>query len=195
VNMDENINLEQQEQAPSCKELVLDYKDKTTNSIVRFFNVSYVILTLIQYLYYVFYVTYNILKNGLDYPISILFLVAVVIYTAILVACAIMSSTMKSARKRIKKSMKAFRYLKRSITIISSIVAIIALITAIQSDTLEGWTLFISIFSLILNFIKIVFSLLLMFVSTGVTLLKISAKQGTKYIKKQKALYDEQKKN
>ena len=141
----------EKEKKPSLKELILDYKDKKTRPIKRFFNTLYVVFTLAAYIYYVVYGVTHIVKNGLENPISILLLIAIIIYTLILAICAIMSSSIKTAKKRIKKSMKVFKFFKRSITVISSAVAIVALIATLQAEQTSGWVIFVSIMSLLLK--------------------------------------------
>ncbi len=183
----EDLEKENQVKKPTFKEMVLDYKDKTVGPIVKLFNVIYVVTTLLAYFYYVFYVITYIYKNGTDSTISILLMVAVGIYTLILVACAIISSSIKTAKKRIRKALKAFRFFKRSITIVSSVVAVMALISTLQAENTSGWAVFVSIFSLVTNFIKIMFSILTMGISAGTSVLKFGAKASIKYYKKQKA--------
>ncbi len=180
--------MDQEQKKPSFKELFLDYKDKKTRPIKRFFNTTYVVFTLIAYIYYLVYAVMHIVKNGLDNPISILLLTAVIIYTLILAVCAIISSSMKTAKKRIKKSLRVFKIFKRSITIISSVVAVVALITALQSETMSGWTMFVSITSLILNFFKISFALMGIMFTAGTSALKFGAKRTIKHIKKELAI-------
>ena len=181
--MEEDIFEEQKK--PTLKELIFDYKDKKTRPIKRFFNTTYVVTTLLAYFYYVFYVTRYLVKNGVDTPISIMLLIAVSIYTLILVVCAVMSSSIKTAKKRIKRSMRVFKYFKRSITIISSVVAVMALISTLQAEQTSGWAVFVSIVSLILNFLKIMFSLMFMGLSAGTSALKFGAKQTIKHVKKE----------
>jgi len=180
--------MDQEQKKPSFKELFLDYKDKKTRPIKRFFNTTYVVFTLIAYIYYLVYAVMHIVKNGLDNPISVLLLTAVIIYTLILAVCAIISSSMKTAKKRIKKSLRVFKIFKRSITIISSVVAVVALITALQSETMSGWTMFVSITSLILNFFKISFALMGIMFTAGTSALKFGAKRTIKHIKKELAI-------
>ncbi len=179
--MDENIEVEKK---PTLKEMILDYKDKKTRPIIRFFNTIYVVTTLLSYFYYVFYVVRTILKTGLENPISIMLLIALIIYTLILVVCAVISSSMKTAKKRIKRSLRVFKMFKRSITIVSSAVAVMALISTLQAETTSGWTVFVSILSLIMNFFKIMFSLFTMALTAGTSALKFGAKQAVKHVKK-----------
>ncbi len=169
---------------PTLKDLFLDYKDKRIGPIQRKFNAIYVIVTLLLYLYYLGYGTVFIVKYGLEEPASILLLIAIIIYTLILVICAIISSSIKTAKKRIKKTMKVFNYFKTSVIIISSIVAIIALVATVRSDSISGWTMFVSIFSLIMNMIRITFALITLTFSAGTSVIKYGAKKTMKYIKK-----------
>ena len=178
----EQEQIEQQEK-PSFKEMLIGYKDKTTRPFIRFFNGFYIVTTLLAYLYYVVFSIINIIKNGIENPVSIMLLVAVIIYTAILITCAVVSSSFKTAKRRIKRSLKAFKYLKRSITITSSIVAIIALVATLKSDAVSGWTIFVSIVSLIMNFIKVMFALFMMSLSAGTSVLKFGAKRAVKKLK------------
>lgn len=175
---------ELEQNKPSFKEILIGYKDKKTRPFVKFFNTLYVVTTLLSYLYYVVYAVIHITKNGLDNPVSIMLLIAVIVYTIILVTCAVISSSFKTAKQRIKRSLKAFKYLRRSITIVSSIVAITALIAAIKADTMSGWTIFVSIVSLIFNFIKVMFSLMMMGLSAGASALKFGTKAAYKHYKK-----------
>lgn len=175
---------EQEQKKPTLKELFLDYKDKRVGPIQRKFNAIYVIVTLLAYFYYLFYGITHIVKYGLEDSVSILLLIAIIIYTLILVICAIMSSSIKTAKKRIKKSMKVFKFFKRSITIISSVVAVVALISTLQAENTSGWVIFVSIFSLFINMIKISFALFTMTLSAGTSALKFGAKKTMKYIKK-----------
>ena len=178
---------EQEQKKPTLKELFLDYKDKRVGPIQRKFNAIYVIVTLLAYFYYLFYGITHIVKYGLEDPVSILLLIAIIIYTLILVICAIMSSSIKTAKKRIKKSMKVFKFFKRSITIISSVVAVVALISTLQAENTSGWAIFVSIFSLFINMIKISFALFTMTLSAGTSALKFGAKQTIKHVKKKYA--------
>ena len=180
--MEHEENIEQQK--PSFKELLIGYKDKKTRPFIRFFNALYVITTILSYLYYVVYAAIHITKNGLDNPVSIMLLIAVIVYTIILVACAIMSSSFKTAKARIKRSMKVFKYLRRSITIVSSVVAITALVAAFKADTMSGWTIFVSIVSLIFNFVKVMFTLMMMGLSAGASALKFGTKAAVRHYKK-----------
>ncbi len=175
---------------PSFKELFLDYKEQKTRPIKRFFNTIYVVFTLIAYFYYLVYAILHIVKNGLENPISILLLIAIIIYTLILGVCAIISSTIKTAKKRIKKSLRVFRIFKRSITIISSAVAVVTLITALQAETTSGWALFISITSLIFNFFKISFALMGIMFTAGTSALKFGVKRTVKRIRKELSTSD-----
>ena len=177
--------MNQEQKKPSFKELFLDYKDKKTRPIKRFFNTTYVVFTLLAYIYYVVYAIVHIVKNGLDNPISILLLTAVIIYTLILGVCAIISSSIKTAKKRIKKSLRVFKIFKRSITIISSVVAVVALVATLQAETTSGWTMFVSITSLIFNFFKISFALTGIMFTAGTSALKFGAKRTLKHIKKE----------
>ena len=179
----EQIEQQEQQEKPSFKEMLIGYKDRATKPIIRIFNGTYIAFTLIAYIYYVVYAITNIVKNGIDNPISILLLIAVSLYTLILATCAIVSSSMKTAKKRIKRYLRMFKYLKRSITIISSVVAIMALIAALQGETTSGWTVFVSIMSLIMNFFKIMFALFMMGVSAGTSIFKFGAKRAIKHFK------------
>ena len=182
TNMEQEEIVEQEK--PSFKEMLIGYKDKKVGPIVKFFNGFYIFTTLAAYLYYVIYASIRIAKNGLDNPLSIVLLIAVVLYTIILATCALMSSSVKTAKKRIKRSMKPFKILKRSITIASATISVIALISAFKSETLSNTTIVVSIFSLILNLIKIWFSILMIGLSAGTSALKFGAKQTYKYVKK-----------
>ena len=192
TNMEQEI--EQEQKKPSLKELILGYKDKKISPIKRAFNTTYVVFTLLAYIYYVVYATIHIVKNGLENPISILLLVAVIIYTLILAVCAIMSTSIKTAKKRIKKSLRVFKVFKRSITIISSVVAVVALIATLKADQSSGWTIFVSIMSLIFNFIKISFAIMGIMFTASASALKFGAKQTVKHLRK-KAELEKQKKS
>ena len=173
----------EEEKKPTFKELFLDYKDKKVRPIKRFFNTIYVGFTLFAYIFYLVTSITHIVKYGLDTPVSILLLIAIIIYTLILVVCAIMSSSIKTAKKRIKKSMKVFRIFKRSITIVSSVVAIVALIATLQADVTSGWTVFVSIMSLVFNFIKVSLAIAGIAFTAGTSVLKFGAKRTVKKLK------------
>lgn len=177
-------NIFEENKKPTLKELFLDYKEKHVGPIQRKFNAIYVIITLIAYFFYLGYGITHIAKYGLEEPISILLLIAIIVYTLILIVCVAMSSSIKTARKRINKSMKVFRFFKRSITIVSSAVAIIALFSTLQADKTSGWAVFVSILSLFINAIKITFAIFTMTISAGFGVLKFGAKQTVKHYKK-----------
>lgn len=185
---DNITNMEQEEfveqEKPSFKEMLIGYKDKKVGPIVKHFNRLYIFTTLAAYIYYVIYASIHITKNGLENPMSILMLVAVVLYTGILVGSIAVSSSFKSAKKRFKRSMKPFKIFKRSLTIANAVIAVVALISAFKSETLSTTTIVVSILSLILNLIKIWFSLFMIGLSAGTSALKFGAKQTYKYVKK-----------
>ena len=164
-------------------------KEKPLSPIAKFFNKIYVITTLIAYIYYVIYASITIAKNGIDYPISILLLVAVSLYTIILVTFGLLSRSVKDAKKRLKKPMKAFKFFKRTITVISTAVAIVAIIATFNNDSLDVWTWIVSIFSLIINLIKIYFTLISMAFAAGTSAVKIGAKTTYKIAKKKYTNY------
>ena len=157
---------------------------KPQSKIKKFFNRFYVITTLIAYIYYVIYASVTIYKNGLEDPISILLLIAVSLYTIILVGFGLFSSSVKNAKKRLRKPMKAFRFFKRTITVISTAVAIVAIISAFNNPSMDVWTWIVSIFSLIINLIKIYFNLMSMAFAAGTSALKFGAKATYKSVKK-----------
>ena len=182
------MDMNEKEKTPSFKEMIVGYADQKTRPIIRLFNGLYLAVTLLAYLYYLVYVVIHVVKNGIDNPISILLVIAVSIYTVILVACALASSSFKTAKKRIKKNLKWFKILKRSITIGSSIVAIIALVATFKSEDPSAWTIVVSIFSLIMNIIKISFALFMITLSAGTSALKFGTKQAYRYAKKKYSL-------
>ena len=162
---------------------------KPLSPFAKFFNKVYIITTLIAYIYYVIYASVTVAKNGIDYPISILLLVAVGLYTIILVSFGLLSKSVKDAKKRLRKPMKAFRFFKRTITVISTAVAIVAIVSTFSNDSLDVWTWIVSIFSLIINLIKIYFTLIGMAFSAGTSALKFGAKTTYKIAKKKYANY------
>lgn len=171
------------------QEQVVEKKQRPLSPIAKFFNKLYVITTLIAYIYYVVYASITIAKHGLDYPISILLLIAVSLYTIILVVFGLLSSSVKTAKKRLKKPMKAFKFFKRTITVISTVVAIIAICSTFNNEAANAWTWIVSIFSLIINLIKIYFTLISMVFSAGSSALKFGAKTTYKIAKKKYTNY------
>ena len=168
---------------------MVEQKQKPLSPIAKFFNKIYIITTLIAYIYYVIYASITIAKNGIDYPISILLLVAVGLYTIILVTFGLLSKSVKDAKKRLRKPMKAFKFFKRTITVISTVVAIVAIVATFNNDSLDVWTWIVSIFSLIINLIKIYFTLIGMALSAGTSALKFGAKTTYKIAKKKYTNY------
>ena len=176
-----------EQQKPSFKEMFIGYKDRALGPIGKTFNRLYIAVTLLAYIYYVVYVSIHIAKNGLENPMSILMLIAVILYTGILIGSIVVSSSFKNAKKRFKKSMKPFKIFKRSLTIANAVISIVALISALQSDTLSTTTLVVSIITLIFNIIKIMFTMFMISISAGTSALKLGAKTAVKYALKKKS--------
>jgi hypothetical protein len=194
----EDVEVEEAEDTASKPEK--EEKPKKVSKLTKFFNIIYVITTIFSYAYYVYYAVGMIQKNGLDHPLSILFMIAIAIYTLILLVCAVISSSIKTAKARIGKAMKLFGYFKKSIKVFSTALSVIALISVVQSPDTSMWTMIVSIFNIIMNIIKIWMAIAGMMFSAGkagvkaIVKSKKAKKKAEKEAKKQAKLEAKEKK-
>lgn len=140
--------------------------ERTVSKTKRFFDITYLVFTLISYISFVFYAGTIIKNYGFEDWISIVFLVVLCVYTIVLVSCLCFASTLNQGNKRFKAAWKVFSYFKYATYVIGGVISILALISVFQNET-NGWVIFVSIISLISNLFKIAFSLLAMTFKTG----------------------------
>ena len=174
-----------QEQKPRKK----TFKDK----INRFFNVIYIITTLVSFLYYAFYSYSTIKEYGFDNEmilknvISYMLVVAVVAYALILIISAIISSSVKTAKGRINKASVYLGYFKKIIKLMNILVSVIILASAVAATKISDVHGFKQTMAYILSIIQLVFTVFKLMFKTASLTTKIGVNTTKKIIKKKVA--------